>query len=423
MKKLFALFIISALTAGTALSVSAADRVSVVIDTQWIANQSVNDAYFDLYSAEGEYLGTQQSEVITNNKNVITFQTPEYEPGAEFVLRMNYGYSLLQYYDDIIGEGGSFTLGTYSYSDGENTVVNDTFHLTGVPHSAGKMNLTVDGRIVPLDVKLYKGVPMAPIDLLLDSIDIPWYEQNYDYQTRNITITHDGTSLVMNMDNELVFINGSPATTDTGLLYIDDKFYAPAGFVLSVFNVPVGVSENNGAVNINAIVPRPVVIEQPAPAEEKMNTDTGSSAAPAQSADNDAEAFVNNSGISSRTDYLIWISKKDYKVNVFLGSAGNWKLCRSMTCAIGKSSSPTITGQFEYYSRESRLTYDDFYVGPIMRFKNGYAIHSTLLSYDGGDYDARVGQKLSHGCVRVRKADIDWLVSYVPLYTRIYITD
>ena len=58
-----------------------------------------------------------------------------------------------------------------------------------------------------------------------------------------------------------------------------------------------------------------------------------------------------------------------------------------------------------------------------MRFYKGYAIHSTLLRYDGSDYDGRVGKQISHGCVRVKPENINWMVSMIPLYTKIYITN
>ncbi|MCH5184538.1 MAG: L,D-transpeptidase family protein [Oscillospiraceae bacterium] len=415
-KKFVSIFIIAVFAAVGMIFTSGAvsaeiysDKVSVIIDTVWRANQSINDAYFDLYSSSGEHLGRQVCEVTTNNRSVITFPVPTYPSGTQFVLKMNSGYSLLQHYNDLIADGGSFTLGTYAYADpgSGQVIINDTFYLTGVPYSTGNINLYVNDHIIQADLKNMRGIPIAPLDILLDSIGIPWYEQTYDYTTRNISITHNGTSLVMNMDNPLAFINDS-VITGVSVKYIDDKFYAPVGFVLSAFGVNTSVEESGGNITVYASAPKTII-------EEIIAESSSNNSA--------AENFVNGSGVSSRTDYLIWISKKDYKVYVFLGSKGNWTLCNEFTCAIGKSSTPTITGQFEYFSKEARWSYDKYYVGPIMRFKGGYAIHSTLLSYNGSDYDARVGMKLSKGCVRVRKPDIDWLVAYVPLYTRIYITE
>lgn len=137
-----------------------------------------------------------------------------------------------------------------------------------------------------------------------------------------------------------------------------------------------------------------------------------------------ATEFVNASGVSSRTNYLIWISKKDYAVSVFLGSKGNWRYVTAFDCSIGKPSTPTITGQFEYYQYQPRWTYPGYYCGPIMRFAaGGYAMHSTLLRYDNTPYDGRLRMKISHGCVRMHPNSIKWLVEYIPLNTRVYITE
>ena len=133
--------------------------------------------------------------------------------------------------------------------------------------------------------------------------------------------------------------------------------------------------------------------------------------------------FVNSQNISSRTEYLIWVDKSDYRVTLFEGSKNNWRGVGSYPCSIGAPSSPTITGQFEYFSKETRWSYPTYYVGPIMRFYRGYALHSTLLRYNGADADARLGQKISHGCVRMVPEDIQYLWDTVPLYTKVYVTE
>ena len=132
--------------------------------------------------------------------------------------------------------------------------------------------------------------------------------------------------------------------------------------------------------------------------------------------------YVNSQDITSRTDYLIWVSKKDYTVNVYKGSDKNWRLVKSSPCAIGAPATPTIEGSFEYHQYQTRWTYDNYYCGPIMRFYKGYALHSTLIRYNGTPYDNRVGVKISHGCVRMRPEDINWLAKNIPLYTRVLVT-
>lgn len=136
-----------------------------------------------------------------------------------------------------------------------------------------------------------------------------------------------------------------------------------------------------------------------------------------------AESLVNSQGISSETPYLIWVSKENFTVSVFLNENGAWDCIKQIPCSIGAPKTPTITGEYKYYQYQTRWQYDGYYVGPIMRFYNGYAIHTTLINNDGTDRDARVGKMISHGCVRVRPEDMSWLVDYVPKNTKIYITN
>lgn len=135
------------------------------------------------------------------------------------------------------------------------------------------------------------------------------------------------------------------------------------------------------------------------------------------------EKFVNDRKITSDTDYLIWVSKKNYKVNVFCNNYGSWKYVKDIPCSIGAVNSPTVTGEFVYHQQQPKWQYNGYYVGPIMRFYKGYAIHTTLINNNGTDRDARVGKMISHGCVRVRPDDMKWLVDYIPLYTKVYVTE
>lgn len=136
-----------------------------------------------------------------------------------------------------------------------------------------------------------------------------------------------------------------------------------------------------------------------------------------------AEKKVNDIRVWSDTDYLIWVSKSNYAVSVFLRDAGKWDCIKRIDCSIGAPNTPTVTGQYRYYQYQTKWQYSGYYVGPIMRFYNGYAIHSTLINNNGTDRDARVGKMISHGCVRVRPDDIQWLTYYVPIGTKIYVTE
>ena len=130
---------------------------------------------------------------------------------------------------------------------------------------------------------------------------------------------------------------------------------------------------------------------------------------------------VNKYGIYSRTPYLVWVSKSEYTVRVYTGSQYNWELAYEAPCAIGAWNTPTIEGQFEYQYRTT-WTYPSYYVGPALVFYGGYALHSTLLNYDGTEYDGTVRAKISHGCIRLHPWDINWIAARIPVGTKIYIT-
>ncbi len=136
------------------------------------------------------------------------------------------------------------------------------------------------------------------------------------------------------------------------------------------------------------------------------------------------EKTINDSGLDSKTDFFIWVSKKDFTVNVLTGSKGNWEYLTSFPCSIGAPETPTITGVFEYFQYQEKWNYAKYYCAPIMRFApKGYAMHSTLIKYDGTPYDDRLGLEISHGCVRIAPENIRWLADNMPLYTRVYITN
>ncbi len=132
---------------------------------------------------------------------------------------------------------------------------------------------------------------------------------------------------------------------------------------------------------------------------------------------------VNKWGISSRTNYLVWIDKSDYRVRVYTGSQYKWEEAASFSCAIGAPGSPTPTGSYEYQYRMDGWYYNGYYVGPCLVFYGNYALHSTLLGYNGVPYDNRTGVMISHGCIRLKKPDIDWIAARLPYKSRVYITE
>lgn len=215
----------------------------------------------------------------------------------------------------------------------------------------------------------------------------------------SITITYGDKIASFTVGSKNAVLNYYDVELPEAPFYLDGIVYAPVGTICQSLGFSYIEVSERGKIKSYSGIPTDTVEAQK------------------------AEARINGLNLSSETPYLIWVNKSSYTVHAFLGGKNNWKEIYCCRCAIGASGSPTVTGTFKYFSRESRWSYENFYVGPIMRFYGSYAIHSTLLKYDGSDYNNAVGVRNSHGCVRVRPGDIAWLIYYIPLKTTVYVTE
>ena len=261
--------------------------------------------------------------------------------------------------------------------------------------SINLVNLYVFGKGIDLSSfpVFENGTLMLPIKEFLSHLGANDFSIDSENQ---VTITYGKNIDALHLDSTDACLNGENTELSAAPFLIGDTVYAPAEAVCKSLGFTFKSDTDGSAMSVYADL-----------AESELLS----------------EKFVNSKDLPSDTQYLIWVNKAKYTVYVFLGKNGNWRQVYSCKCAIGASDTPTVTGVFKYFSRESRWTYDDFYVGPIMRFYGGYAIHSTLLKYDGTDYNNAVGVKASHGCVRVRPENLGWLISYVPLKTTVFVSE
>ena len=134
--------------------------------------------------------------------------------------------------------------------------------------------------------------------------------------------------------------------------------------------------------------------------------------------------FVNAKGYSSKTEYLIWVSRSAQMVNVFKGSKWNWELIHEFQCATGKSSSPTPIGITEVTYKQTGWYTSSYTCRPVVRFYpgTGYAFHSRLY-YPGTNKlkDPSIGFPVSAGCVRMLDEGIYWLYNNIPSGTTVVI--
>lgn len=136
------------------------------------------------------------------------------------------------------------------------------------------------------------------------------------------------------------------------------------------------------------------------------------------------EDLVNKKGLSSSTNYLIWVSTKRLYTYVFTRSEGHWNLVRSMKSTIGKPSTPTIKGTFTVQGKGSYFTvpdHEEWICKYYTQFYGDYLIHSVVYDKNNKLVDGRLGMRLSKGCIRVSLENAKYIYYNVPRSSTVYI--
>ena len=132
--------------------------------------------------------------------------------------------------------------------------------------------------------------------------------------------------------------------------------------------------------------------------------------------------YVNSNNISSATNYLILVSLKDFKVNIYKGSTNNWNLVNSYICTIGKPSTPTPKGTYTIGIKGVYFGVNKGYkCWYYTQFKGNYLFHSIIYNLDGSVRDGRLGMRLSDGCIRLAKENAKWIYDNIPKGTKVLI--
>jgi len=121
----------------------------------------------------------------------------------------------------------------------------------------------------------------------------------------------------------------------------------------------------------------------------------------------EAEYFVNQKGLSSKTKYLIWVNTYTQQEFIFKGSKGKWKLVKQWDVATGKASTPTQTGTYRIVKKIARnngLKYWNI----VYKF----SIHGKAGSW-------KLGYPASHACVRNTNEHAKWIFNTCPNKTTV----
>ncbi|MBU3191404.1 InlB B-repeat-containing protein [Clostridium bowmanii] len=135
------------------------------------------------------------------------------------------------------------------------------------------------------------------------------------------------------------------------------------------------------------------------------------------------ETYVNiTSNFISDTKYFTWVDLNRQRVSVFTGSAGNWALLKTYSCASGNNSTPSKRGFFTVQDKGNSFTTESgLLVKYWTRFSGNYLLHSTLLTASGNTFDATVGTRLSHGCIRMPLDMAKWYYEKIPAGSLIWV--
>ena len=139
----------------------------------------------------------------------------------------------------------------------------------------------------------------------------------------------------------------------------------------------------------------------------------------------DSEMLNKAQSYSSSTKYLILVNRNKCRTAIFEGKKNNWNYTRYWSCAVGKPSTPTVTGVFRTGQKGLYFntgTYERCWY--FTRFYGSYLFHSVL--YDRSSTpsvitDGTLGAKVSHGCVRLNINDAKWIYDVIPSNTTVVV--
>lgn len=134
----------------------------------------------------------------------------------------------------------------------------------------------------------------------------------------------------------------------------------------------------------------------------------------------DSDVIITSEGLES-APYKIMVSIADQKVYILKIEDEDIKLEKTMICSTGKDKTPTPTGTFKlppdnnrnvgkwYYFSEFKV-YAQYY----RRIYKGYLFHSILFNKPNAkaiisSSVKNLGNKASHGCIRLSVEDAKWM--------------
>ena len=161
-------------------------------------------------------------------------------------------------------------------------------------------------------------------------------------------------------------------------------------------------------------------------AKPKSNTtnskiENGTKTAKVKTVNEIIKSKFNSNELNSDTDYFIAVSKSQRQVYIYHKENNSWVNIKVFTCNIGAPDSPTIEGNFNSGLKGKYLKIDETYVKYFTQISGNYLFHSVIYNENGEVIDGRLGEAVSHGCVRLSLEDAKYIYDTIPARTGIKI--
>lgn len=120
----------------------------------------------------------------------------------------------------------------------------------------------------------------------------------------------------------------------------------------------------------------------------------------------------------SDTSWLVLVDTANCRTAIYQGAHNAWTPVYEWVCSPGAPSTPTVTGEFTVYGKGYSFGngYTCYY---YTQFYGDYLFHSVLYYQNTFRVmDGRLGQHLSHGCVRLDIDNAKWMYDNIPYGTK-----
>ena len=122
------------------------------------------------------------------------------------------------------------------------------------------------------------------------------------------------------------------------------------------------------------------------------------------------------------TRYLLWTDLFRLETYVLEKKEGRWSLLRRLPCSVGDASNPTPEGFYHIGVHRASFGRAGYYKAVYaMQISGNYLYHSILLTENDEILDGRLGERISHGCIRHSLEDSRWLYETIPDGTSVLI--